>query len=80
MVIMSTNDEFVTASAMAFMQGLYPPRGVVVDDESMLGNGTLEQFPLGGYQYPNIESLSDLDFNYIWYASISSDLLSLSSC
>jgi len=66
LVVMSTNDEFVSASAMAFMQGLYPPRGVVVDAESMLGNGTLEQYPLGGYQYPNIGNIGGLDFNYIW--------------
>ena len=72
MQILSTNDEYVTASAMAFMQGLYPPKNangegtLTVDEESIMGNGSLIQFPLGGYQYPNIESLGSLDFNSIW--------------
>ncbi|TVY35660.1 hypothetical protein LSUB1_G006321 [Lachnellula subtilissima] len=71
MSVLSTTDEYITASALAFMQGLYPPRSTateVVDEESIMGNGTLEQFPLNGYQYPNIASLSLLDFNYIWLA------------
>ncbi|RDL37311.1 Uncharacterized protein BP5553_04744 [Venustampulla echinocandica] len=71
MDILSTSDEYVSASALAFMQGLYPPRSTataVVDEESMMGSGSLLQFPLSGYQYPNVRTLSDLDFNYIWLA------------
>lgn len=67
--ILSTSDEYVSASALAFMQGLYPPRSTsnaVVDEESLMGSGSLLQFPLSGYQYPNLATLSDLDFNYIW--------------
>lgn len=64
----STNDEFVSVSAQAFMQGLYPPRAnvPVVDEESIMGTGDLVQYPLNGYQYPNIETLGSLDMNKIW--------------
>lgn len=66
--ILSTDDEFVSASALAFMQGLYPPvGGVVVDEETLLSNMTVENWPLGGYQYPNIGTVSPLDLNSIWY-------------
>lgn len=61
--ILTMTDEFITASALAFMQGLYPPRSTITN---ILDNGTLEQFPLNGYQYPNVQSTSTLDYNYIW--------------
>jgi hypothetical protein len=67
--IASQSDEYVSSSAMAFMQGLYPPRSSgtqTVDGESIMGNGSLLQYPLDGYQYPNIETLGPLDFNSIW--------------
>jgi hypothetical protein len=65
--IMATDDQWETASAMAFMQGFYPPRNaLVLDLESMLANSSVAEYPLNGYQYPNIESLSMLDFNHIW--------------
>jgi hypothetical protein len=68
--IASLNDEHISASAMAFMQGVYPPRGesgsLSMDEESLLGNSSLVQFPLNGYQYPNIETLGSLDYNSIW--------------
>lgn len=28
---------------------------------------TGSRYPLDGYQYPAISSVSDLDFNYLWY-------------
>lgn len=65
--ILSTDDEFISTSAMAFMQAVYPPRSAwIIDSESILSNKSLEQFPLNGYQYPNIETVGSLDFNYIW--------------
>ena len=65
--IVSTTDEYVVGSAIAFMQGLYPPRGNdVIDTETELSNGTWLQYPLSGYQYPNIETPSTLDYNSIW--------------
>jgi hypothetical protein len=67
LVVFSTDDPWVSASAMAFLQALYPPRdSIVVDLESILGNSSLDQYPLNGYQYPNIETLSVLDFNRLW--------------
>lgn len=66
-LIWSTDDPWVSASAMAFMQSFYPPRDtIVLDLESMLGNSSLDQYPLNGYQYPNIQTLSMLDFNRLW--------------
>ncbi|KAE9380286.1 phosphoglycerate mutase-like protein [Stipitochalara longipes BDJ] len=67
--IMATDDPWVSTGAMAFMQALYPPRNaLVLDLESMLANSSLAEYPLNGYQYPNIESLSILDFNHLWIA------------
>jgi hypothetical protein len=70
--IFSQTDDFVTASALAFMQGLYPPLNSAVApgdgglDTSIMANGTLINRPLNGYQYPNVQSLSVLDQNSIW--------------
>ena len=58
MEVMTMTDEYITASALAFMQGLYPPRSTateVVDEESIMGNGTLEQFPLNGKPTTEVE-------------------------
>ncbi len=64
--LLATDDAWVAASAQAFMQGVYPPLGAPhVDDQSMLSNGTLVQYPLNGYQYPTLEIISPSDFNYI---------------
>ncbi|KAK8108294.1 uncharacterized protein PG998_010307 [Apiospora kogelbergensis] len=65
--IITTTDTYNVASAMAFMQGLYPPtpRAFVENDggrdASTLANGSLVNFPLDGYQYPNIQATSILD-------------------
>jgi hypothetical protein len=67
LTITSTDDEFVTASALSFMAALYPPMHYLVwGQEYHLSNGTYIEYPLDGYQYPNIETVSYLDFNYIW--------------
>jgi hypothetical protein len=67
MYVLSTEDEFVSGSALAFMQGLYPPRNAAMtQEETILSNQTLQMYPLNGYQYPNINTVSPLDFNYIW--------------
>lgn len=72
--IMTNTDSFNVASAMAFMQGLYPPApGAFVENDggrnaSTLANGSLVDFPLDGYQYPNIQATSSLDersFQYV---------------
>jgi len=70
--ILSTEDEWATASAQAFMQGLYPPvtnafpnttsgNGIAV-----LADGSLVNYPQEGYQYPHILSKGDHDPDYIW--------------
>ncbi|APA15458.1 hypothetical protein sscle_15g102280 [Sclerotinia sclerotiorum 1980 UF-70] len=52
------------------MQGLYPPAPGVQGMDSVLANGSIVKYSLGGYQYPNINSLSEKDYNYIWIAGI----------
>ncbi|CAJ2512018.1 Uu.00g076430.m01.CDS01 [Anthostomella pinea] len=68
--IYSSTDEYVFGSALAFMQGLYPPtpHAFAVDGEdlSMLANGTTVEYPLDGYQYPNVQTPSVLDPNSVW--------------
>jgi len=66
--ILTTTDEYVVASAMSFMQALYPPRNqTFLDMESaVLANHTLVDYPLSGYQYPRIQTLSQLDPNSAW--------------
>jgi hypothetical protein len=69
--LLARDDDYVAGSAQAFMQGVYPPLGsAYVDEESILSNGTLVQYPLGGYQYPTIDTISPLDFNYVWYVQL----------
>ncbi|KAI9832274.1 MAG: hypothetical protein M1819_004452 [Sarea resinae] len=69
--ILSTDDLYMTASAQAFMQGLYPPLDdlsdqLIINSMSILANGSDINTPLGGYQYPLIETVSPLDPNSIW--------------
>ncbi|KAJ9311231.1 hypothetical protein DTO271D3_8531 [Paecilomyces variotii] len=57
--IYSTSDQFVAASAQAFIQGLYPPlsisyNGTYLDSASTLANGSVVSYPLNGYQYADI--------------------------
>ena len=70
--VMSTGDEFVLASAQAFMQGLYPPLNIssriLLNPMSILANGSIVDFPLGGYQYSQIYTASRLDPNSIYVA------------
>jgi hypothetical protein len=66
--LLAADDDYIAASAQAFMQGLYPPVGdPIVNQEAILANGSLIQYPLGGYQYATIDTISPLDFNYVWY-------------
>ncbi|KAM7206208.1 histidine phosphatase superfamily [Rhypophila sp. PSN 637] len=70
--IISTNDPFIFAGALAFMQGLYPPiqqafsNGSGGMDSAVLSNGTLVNYPLEGYQYPNIQAYGVQDPDSIW--------------
>jgi hypothetical protein len=67
----SAADQFIVASAQAFMQGLYPPLQLASNDtfitsQSSLANGSNIQAPLNGYQYPQIYTASRNDENSIW--------------
>ena len=69
----SAADQFIVASAQAFMQGLYPPLQLASNDtfvtsQSSLANGSNIQAPLHGYQYPQIYTASRNDDNSIWIA------------
>lgn len=65
-VVLSTTEQAIVASAQAFMQGLYPPLAqsgnmTYVDSSSLLANGSLAMAPFQGYQYPRISTLSPDD-------------------
>ena len=66
--ILTTTDEYVVASAQSFMQGLYPPRRqTFLDMESaVLANSTMVDYPLGGFQYPMIQTAGPADPNMAW--------------
>ena len=69
--ILSLNDQFIVASAQAFMQGLYPPlmsssNTTFINGQSQLANGSNVVSPLNGYQYPLLRTASALDLNSIW--------------
>ncbi|KAH9885915.1 histidine phosphatase superfamily [Xylariomycetidae sp. FL2044] len=71
MSIYSTTDDYVVGGATAFMQGLYPPvtntsASASASDGGALANGSTVEYPLGGYQYPNIRTLSTMDPSSIW--------------
>ncbi|KKY15627.1 putative acid phosphatase [Phaeomoniella chlamydospora] len=71
--ILAYSEEYIVASAQAFLQGLYPPietslNRTLDDDESELSNGTIITSPLNGYQYPQLYTASSVDLNSIWIA------------
>ncbi|TLS27574.1 hypothetical protein PpBr36_04355, partial [Pyricularia pennisetigena] len=70
--ILSSDDAYVSSSAIAFMQGLYPPvtgtmagiaGGAAV---ARLANNSVLEFPLNGYQYPRIQASSMSSPESIW--------------
>ncbi|KAF3070785.1 hypothetical protein GL218_00603 [Daldinia childiae] len=70
--ISSSTDDYVVGSALAFLQGLYPPVTQTFasnnggDNASTLANGTVVNYPLDGYQYPNIRNVPTTDPNSVW--------------
>lgn len=72
--IYATSEQFNEASALAFMQGLYPPNGnanqsyTYLDDTYVLSNGTIVASPLNDYQYPQIYTSSLADPGSIFVA------------
>ncbi|KAI0384679.1 phosphoglycerate mutase-like protein [Hypomontagnella monticulosa] len=71
--IYSSTDGFVVGGALAFLQGLYPPVTQEFafnnggNNASILANGTMVNYPLGGYQYPNILTVPPTDPNSVWF-------------
>lgn len=63
--INSGDEQWLIAGALAFMQGLYPPALRTATDE--MGRNLASEdddaveFPLDGYQYPMLQTLSSLD-------------------
>ena len=63
---------YTAASAFALMQGLYPPHTRAFSNETgsleaaELANGTVIDYPMDGYQYPDIEVPSLQDPDSIW--------------
>ncbi|KAL8380876.1 hypothetical protein RB595_005257 [Gaeumannomyces hyphopodioides] len=70
--VQTSSDPHMGPSAMAFFQGLYPPlnqsvsKGAGGMESATLYDGSLVNFPLDGYQYPRIQTLSSSDPEYIW--------------
>lgn len=69
----SSTDRHSSASAIAFVQGLYPPFPHVscdsdVPSHNWMSDGSVLNYPLGGYQYPNIRTIApERDPDSIWY-------------
>lgn len=70
--VMTLDEEYLIASAQAFMQGLYPPftlsqgQAAQLDPTSVLANSSYVEYPLGGYQYPQIETFGISDLHAIY--------------
>jgi hypothetical protein len=65
--LLATDSDYIAASAQAFMRGVYPPfeyEGNVA--KSGPANGAIVGSQMDGYQYPTIETISPLDYNYMW--------------
>jgi hypothetical protein len=69
-LVQTSDDPHLVASAQAFMQGLYPPHNIANSNGtgssigSLLSNGSAIDYPLGGYQYAKIQSSGQLDPEY----------------
>ncbi|TLD24022.1 hypothetical protein PspLS_06496 [Pyricularia sp. CBS 133598] len=70
--ISSSDDAYVSSSALAFMQGLYPPvTGTMAGiaggaAAARLADNSVVDFPLNGYQYPRIQTSSMLSSESVW--------------
>jgi hypothetical protein len=70
-LVQTLDSQYLVSSAQAFMQGLYPPHsilgnGTAFSTSSLLSNGNAIDFPLNGYQYANIQSSGQLDYESIY--------------
>ena len=70
LTVFSQAGEYVAGGAMAFFQGLYPPdirafnplAGGVNMSVNLANDSRSSSYPFGGYQYPDIQTLSILDY------------------
>jgi hypothetical protein len=73
-LVQTPDEQHLVSSAQAFMQGLYPPRNIANSNGtgsstgSLLSNGSAIDYPLGGYQYANVQSIGQLDPKSIYVA------------
>jgi hypothetical protein len=64
--------QYAAASVTAFMQAFYPPHlfspssGDEVDQDFLMANGSYDNYPMNGYQYPMTEIRSQYDPDSIW--------------
>jgi len=74
--IEASTEPHSSASAIAFMQGLYPPFPHTTCDLDVpyynrFANGSFMNYPMCGYQYPNIRTIAqDRDPDSIWYVDL----------
>ncbi|KAF2869917.1 histidine phosphatase superfamily [Massariosphaeria phaeospora] len=75
LLIQTLDTPYLVSSAQALMQGLYPPfsvnttrDGPVANLAGFFANGSAIQYPMGGYQYPNVQTVSALDPQSIYLA------------
>ncbi|KAH8705149.1 histidine phosphatase superfamily [Talaromyces proteolyticus] len=72
--VYSTSDQYTEASALAFMQGFYPPISGpndtfhYMDEAYLLANGSSVASPLNDYQYPRMYAAGLTDANSIYVA------------
>ena len=69
--VLSRDEQYISAGASAFVQGLYPPlednsNYTFIAGQSALANGTNVIAPLAGYQYPRLQIPSENDLNNVW--------------
>jgi hypothetical protein len=66
-LIRTLDQQHLVSSAQAFMQGFYPPHAIGSSNGTgsfsgdLLSNGSAIDFPLGGYQYANVQTSGVLD-------------------
>lgn len=71
-ITVATRDEqYISAGASAFMQGLYPPlesnsNYTFIVGQSAMANGSNIVAPLSGYQYPRLRSYGQNDYNHVY--------------
>ena len=69
--VMSRDEQYISAGATAFMQGLYPSLETLnnytyIVGQSSLADGSNLVSPLRGYQYPRMQTIGENDLNHIW--------------